>query len=163
VSKKLLTIKCLLAFIILSFCIIGRSKSNWPILHWMMYSRREIGYPSPTFSAFRVRVATNVGNVYTFGPWHLIPKDRDIISKRVIKFSVTESNLEKRNAYRAYLVRLIKRAIPNEIPVSTQIWKQFWHVDPLALPPLDLKHPYKEELKVDFSSELFTDLSKDTR
>jgi len=162
-SKKLLTIKCLLGFIILGFCLIGRSKSNWPVMHWMMYSRRHVEYPSSTISALRVRVATKSGHHYTFAPWHLIPKDRDVISERVIKFSVTEVNTEKRHAYRAYLVRLIKRAIPHEIPISIQIWKQFWHVDPLALPPLDLERPYKEEIKLDFSSELFAELSKETQ
>jgi len=155
-GKSLRMIKIALVFILLCLCVMGRERRAWPIKHWTMYSLRTFNYPSDTVSSYKLRVISHSGNLYTLASWDLIPMDRHVVAKEVIKHSIDGTSLKKRDRYRAYLVRLVNQALLG-VPLKTiQVWESSWKVDPLALPPLDLKNPFTEVMKDSFSVALKT-------
>jgi len=159
-SKRLRIIKITLAFILLCLFVVGRERRAWPIKHWTMYSLVISHYPSDTNSSYKLHIIDHTGGVYTLSPWDLIPMDRYVVAEDVIKNSINDTSLEKRDRYRVYLVRLISRVLTGVTPKTIQIWESTWKVDPLALPPLDLKNPFKEVMKDSFSVTLNTKTSK---
>ena len=145
--KKLWIMKVAVILIILSLCVVGRERRYWPFVNWRMYSRKAMEYPSDKVSMYRLRIIDHADQVYRLEPWNLIPDhDRTKAAIRVIRQAIKAKNPQKRERYRIYLSRLVSHALPKITPKTIQVFRLTWPVDPLRVPPFDIKNPSEEVL-----------------
>jgi len=144
--KKLWIMKVAVILIILSFCVVGRGRRYWPFVNWTMFSAKTLDYPPDKVSAYMYRIIDHAGQVYRLEPWTLMPFSRYAQVRSVTRRAIEEKHPRKRERYRVYLSRLVSHALPKITPKTIQVFRLTWPVDPLRVPPFDIKNPSKEVL-----------------
>ena len=147
--KKLWIMKVAVILIILSLCVVGRRRTAWPFVNMTMYSSKNIyiNDPPQRVFAYRFRIIDHADQVYRLKPCDIIPFDRcSRVEKSVISRAIEEKNPQLRERYRVYLSRLVSHALPKTTPKTIQVFQMTWPVDPLHVPPFDIKNPSEDVL-----------------
>jgi hypothetical protein len=126
---------------ILGLLLVGGHPRFWPIMTWPMYSLLRPATPGPEHAALELLVTERDGRVQRLLPYQLISIERDEVADALVEQALFDSIPAQRTAARQHIARLIRLALPRSDPMRAEVWRVYWHVDPLALPPLDRDSP----------------------
>ncbi len=131
-----------LVLIILGYAAVGRSFKLYPITTWPMYSRRTTPYPGQLQSRFELRVIERATGqlVARLDPVDLVSYERNV-APAVIRHALGSGDSASLRAHRAYLLRLVRIALPGVEIDSVEAWRLEFEVEPLELPPLWRERP----------------------
>ena len=115
---------------------------------WPMYSTRTTAYPGPVESRVGLRVIeSSTGRVRArLDPVELVSMERDVVAPAVIQHAFLQGNSASARAHRAYLLRLVRLALPGVEIDSVEAWQTEWEVEPLGVPPLTRDRPARQIL-----------------
>ena len=156
--RALKLIKIYLVIFLIGICVVGKTKSTWPMISWALYSGYSARFrpPEPSVSAVELRVYTETGEMYVVKPEHILTFPRDSLSHKIVEQAFSSTDIDSQNASRKYLLRAVSRLIePNSEIKSIQAWKKTYQIEPLTVPPIQLKNPTTEVMLGSFSDEDF--------
>ena len=137
-----------LAVVLLGFLLAGRSFKPFPIVTWPMFSTLTSPYPGPVASQVDLRVVdSSTGRVRArLNAAELVSLERNLVALEVIEHAFLDEDLSWARTHRAYLLRLVRIALPGVEIDSVEAWETAWEVEPLRLPPLTRDRPARQTL-----------------
>ena len=149
-ALKLIKI-CLLIFLI-GICIVGKTKSTWPMISWALYSEYSARFrpPEPSVSDVELRVYTE-GEMYVVKPEQILTLPRDSLAHKIVEQAFSNTAIDSQ-ASRKYLLRAVSSLIDANSEIkSIQAWKKTYQIEPLKVPPIQLQNPATEVMLGSFS------------
>ena len=157
--RALKLIKIYLLLFLIGICIVGKTKSTWPMISWALYSEYSARFrpPEPSVAAVELRVYTETGKMYVVKPEHILTLPRDSLSHKIVEQAFNNSDLVLRDASRKYLLRAVSSLIDANSEIkSIQAWSKSYQIEPLTVPPIKLQTPATEVMLGSFSQKDFT-------
>ena len=157
-KRALQLTKIYLLLFLIGICVVGKTKSTWPMISWALYSGYSARFrpPEPSVSAVELRVYTETGELYVVKPEHILTFPRDSLSHKIVEQAFSNTDLNSQNASRKYLLRAVSSSIDANSEIkSIQAWKKTYQIEPLTVPPIQLKNPTTEVMLGSFSDEDF--------
>lgn len=149
--------KIYLLIFLIGICVVGKTKSTWPMISWALYSEYSARFrpPEPSVSAVELRVYTE-GEMYVVKPEQILTLPRDSLSHKIVEQAFSNTDLNSQDASRKYLLRAVSSLIDANSKIkSIQAWKKTYQIEPLTVPPIQLQNPTTEVMLGSFSQEDF--------
>ena len=150
--------KIYLLIFLVGICVVGKTKSTWPMISWALYSDYSARFrpPEPSVSAVELKVYTETGELYVVKPQHILTFPRDSLSHKIVAQAFNNTNINTRDASRKYLLRAVSNLIDANSQIkSIQARKKTYQIEPLTVPPIQLQTPTTEVMLGSFSQEDF--------
>ena len=151
-------IKIYLLIFLIGICVVGKTKSTWPMVSWALYSEYSARFrpPEPSVSAVELRVYTETGEMYVVKPEQILTLPRDSLSHKIVEQAFSNTDVNSQDASRKYLLRAVSSLIDANSQIrSIQAWKKTYQIEPLTVPPIQLQKPTTEVILGSFSQEDF--------
>ena len=137
--------KVAIVVLVAGIVLAGRSNLLWPVDTWPLYARFDAHVPGPVATESELRAVARDGRVVRLVLTDLVPYDRVSALPKIVASAFADEAHPRRDGARAYLAKLVGRAVPGEEIVAIEHWRVSWKVDAFAVPPLQLDAPSGEE------------------